>query len=266
MNPLLKLLAQNKGKGQAIKAVHEGDEATIYVYGVIVTEDYWGDSVLAESFVRELRSLTASTIHIRVQSPGGDVFAGVAMSQAILEHPSKTIVHIDGMAASAATFLVMAADETVISAGAEFMIHKAWTIAAGNEHDFNKVANDLARVDGTIVDKYMTKVGEERAQVITWMDEETSWFGQEAVDAGFVDKVSDAGVNNVIKWDLSAYKEDLTPKGAAPKHEEPAPAAKIEAEPKAETKEEPAPKADLEPEKPDLSAHYRQLEVVTLTA
>ncbi|MFT6496262.1 MAG: ATP-dependent Clp protease protease subunit [Cycloclasticus pugetii] len=262
MNPLLKLLAQNKGKGQPIKAVKEGNEATIYVYGAIVTEDYWGDSVVAESFVRELRSVTEDTVHIRVQSPGGDVFAGVAMAQAILEHPSKTVVHIDGMAASAATFLVMAADETVISAGAEFMIHKAWTIAAGNEHDFIKVANDLARIDSTIVDKYMTKVGEERAQVVAWMDDETSWFGQEAVDAGFVDNVSQASVKNVIKWDLSAYKEDLTPKNNAPKTEELEPAAKIEAGPK----QEPANKEELELDKQDLSAQYRQLEVVTLTA
>jgi ATP-dependent Clp protease protease subunit len=142
------------------------------------------------------------------------------------------------------------------------MIHKAWTIAAGNEHDFIKVANDLARIDGTIVDKYMTKVGEERAQVVAWMDDETSWFGQEAVDAGFVDSVSQASVKNVIKWDLSAYKEDLTPKDNVTKIEEPEPAAKIEAEPTQET----ANKEELEQDKPDLSAQYRQLEVVTLTA
>jgi hypothetical protein len=98
----------------------------------------------------------------------------------------------------------------------------------------------------------MTKVGEERAQVVAWMDDETSWFGQEAVDAGFVDSVSQASVKNVIKWDLSAYKEDLTPKNNAPKTEEP--------------KQETANKEELEQDKQDLSAQYRQLEVVTLTA
>lgn len=274
MNPLLKLLAQNKGKGRQIKSQEHGEESTLYVYGVIVNEDYWEGGVLAETFVKELRAQTADTIHIRVQSPGGDVFAAVAMSQAILEHQSKIIVHIDGLAASAATFLVMAADETVISEGAEFMIHKAWTIAAGNEFDFKKVADALARVDGTIVDKYMTKVSASREQIEQWMNDETSWFGAEAVEAGFVSavfKVSDK--TKIEKWDLSAYKDDTPSTDAKPLEaniNQLAPVLKTDEEsPTADGTNLPSNTSlapELESEKPDLSAHYRQLEVVTLTA
>lgn len=248
MNPLMKLLAQNKDKGQPIKAMDDGDEATIYLYDVIVSDDYWG-GVGAESFVKSLNALTSPTIHVRVNSPGGDVFAARTMAQAIKEHASKIIIHVDGYAASAATFLVVAADESYINEGGMFMIHNAWTIAAGNASDFIDQADLLERIDQTLRNDYSTKTGETVEQVKDWMDAETYFFGQEAVDAGFVGAIAESPAKNKIDWDLSAYKH-------AP---EPANKAKPES-PKLK------PEIKLEPEKPDLSAHYRQLEVVTLTA
>jgi ATP-dependent Clp protease protease subunit len=250
MNPLLKLLALNKDKAQPIKAVTEGDEATIYVYDVIVSDEYWG-GVAAESFVKLLNSLTAPIIHVRVNSPGGDVFAARSMVAAIREHKSKIIVHIDGYAASAATFLVIAADESYISEGGMFMIHNAWTIAAGNSNDFLTTADLLERLDQTLRTQYGEKSGEDVEQIKSWMDAETYFFGQEAVDAGFVDGIAEVTPKNHIKWDFSAYKN-------APEQQQqnsdPAPPPEPEIIP------------EPEPQAPDLAAHYRQLEVVQLTA
>ncbi|PHQ63247.1 MAG: peptidase S14 [Sphingobium sp.] len=256
MNPLLKLLALNKGKGQPIRAESGNDEDTIYIYDVITSDDFWG-GVDGESFVRLLNSKTAPVIHLRINSPGGDVFAARSMVQAIREHKSKIIAHIDGMAASAATDIVMAADESYITDGGMFMIHNAWTIAVGNKDDFIKTADLLERVDQVIAQNYIDKSGQEPEQIKKWMDEETYFFGQEAVDAGFVNGIAAAKPKNQIKWDISAYKN-----APPPKQENPEP----DPEPKPDPAPEPDPTPKPEPQAPDLSAHYRQLEVVQLTA
>lgn len=247
MNPLLKLLALNKDKGQPIKAETVEGESTLYVYDVIVSDDMWG-GVSAEAFVKELNALTAPVIHLRINSPGGDVFAARSMVQAMREHNSTIIAHIDGMAASAATDLVMAADKASITDGGMFMIHNAWTIAMGNKEDFLKSAELLERIDQVIAENYVTKSGQTTEQVVEWMDAETYFFGQEAVDAGFVDEIAEsAGPKNQIKWDISAYKHPPEPENKT---------------------EPPTPQADPEPEpeKPDLSMQRKQLQVVELTA
>lgn len=113
MNQPQTLLQLNKGKGSFHVENKTEAEATIYLYDAIVSDDIWG-GVSAVNFVKELNALSNPVIHLRINSPGGDVFAARAMSQAIKEHKSKIIAHVDGMAASAATFPVIAADESVI--------------------------------------------------------------------------------------------------------------------------------------------------------
>lgn len=205
---LLELLAKNKGKGY-FRAESNADIATIYLYDAIVSDAYWG-GVAAIDFVKALAAITAPEIHLRINSPGGDVFAARAMAQAIKEHTSKIIAHVDGYAASAATFPVIAADESVISNGGMFMIHNAWTIAAGTAKDFADMAALLTRTDQTIANDYMAKTGQSEQQIKDWMDAETYFYGQEAVDAGFIGAVAEAAPKNKIDWDLSAYAKAPT--------------------------------------------------------
>ncbi len=200
---LLKLLAKNKGKGY-FKAETTGDTATLYVYDAIVSDNYWG-GITALDFVKELAAITAPNIDLRINSPGGDVFAARAMAQAMKEHPGTITAHVDGYAASAATFLVIAADSSVISDGAMFMIHNAWTVAAGNAKDFADMASLLSRTDQTIVNDYMAKTGATEEQIKLWMDAETYFYGQEAIDAGFITTLAASAPKNKIDWDLSAY-------------------------------------------------------------
>lgn len=174
------------------------------MYDAIVSDDIWG-GVSAVNFVKELNALSNPVIHLRINSPGGDVFAARAMSQAIKEHKSKIIAHVDGMAASAATFPVIAADESVIGNGALFMIHRAWTIAAGNASDFLDIADLLEKTDQSILADYVAKTGKEPDEIKAMMDAETYLYGQDAVDAGFIDAIAEASPKNKIKWDLSAY-------------------------------------------------------------
>lgn len=200
---LLKLLADNRGKG-LFKAESNGDEATVYLYDVIVIDDFWG-GVSALSFAKELAGISAPVINLRINSPGGDVFAARAMETAIREHKSTIISHIDGEAASAATYVAIAADTVRIAEGGFFMIHKAWSIALGNADDMLQMAALLEKVDESLVTTYANRTNQNPDDIRDWMANETWFSAQEALDSGFVDEIVKAEIKNQHRWDLSAY-------------------------------------------------------------
>jgi ATP-dependent protease ClpP protease subunit len=129
------------------------------------------------------------------------------MMTAIAQHQAKVIAHVDGIAASAATGLCMACDEVEISQGAQFMIHNAWTIAIGNKAEMSKTAELLTKIDAGLAGDYTRRSGQSSEQVVQWMDEETWFTADEAVQHGFADRVVEVvgkkGASN--SWDLSAY-------------------------------------------------------------
>ena len=206
---ILQLLLENKGKEGEFKVVQKGREATVYVYDVI-GDDYYG-GVSAKQFVSEIAALDVDVIKLRVNSPGGDVFAGVAMGQALKDHSAKVIAYIDGQAASAATRLTANADEVHIASGAFYMIHNSWTIAAGDNREFFKTANLLKDVDETIIADYHAKTGQSVEQLQQWMNE-TTWFkAEDAVKYGFANSVTgNATAEAKNRWNLAAY--DNAPK------------------------------------------------------
>ena len=211
MKQMLKLLALNKAvarRFEVVKAEVAG-EVTVYLYDVIVGTDeeaeWWG-GVSAQTFVKEIRAIDASVIHLRINSPGGDVFAARAMEQALREHKAKIITHVDGYAASAASYLALAGDEVEIAAGGFFMIHKAWTYAYGNADDFLASAALLEKIDDSLVASYAKETGQDPDQLREWMRAET-WLGSdEAVQYGFADRIAAGAVKDSTKWDLSAYE------------------------------------------------------------
>lgn len=204
---LLKLLADNRGRG-FIRAETTGDEATLYLYDVIVSDDFWG-GVSAMAFAKELASIEAPVINLRINSPGGDVFAARAMESAIRDHGAQIVAHIDGHSASAATFVALAADKVKMSEGGMFMIHKAWSLAMGNSEDMLQMAALLEKVDQTLVSTYAKKTGQDSTAIADWMAAETWFTAQEALDAGFIDEIATSeaqtGANNL--WNLSAYNK-----------------------------------------------------------
>ena len=223
MNRLLNLLAANRNRGQ-FRVEQAADEATIYLYDVIVADDYWG-GVSHKTFVPALNEIQAPVIHLRVDSPGGDVFAARAIEQAIREHPSQIVAHIDGHAASAASYVVMAADQRRIAPGGFVMIHKAWTIAFGNADELLQVADLLEKIDGTLVDTYAAATGQSPDQIREWLAAETWFTADEAVANGFADEIAtgkQSGASARTRWDLSAYEH---PPEIPANDPEPAPAA-----------------------------------------
>lgn len=208
MNPLLKLLADNRGRGLFRVENKSADEATVYLYGAVVSDNWWGDGVAAIDFVKALAGIDARTIHLRIDSPGGEVFAGQSMAQAIREHPATVVAHIDGLAASAASWVALAADEVVINPGGMIMIHQAQGIAVGNAADLRGTADLLEKVDGILVAGYVAETGQPEQQIIDWMAAETWFTAEEAVAHGFADAIAaGAGSSNRSReWNLAAYR------------------------------------------------------------
>lgn len=248
---LMRLLARNRGRGQfEIKSAADGKEATVYLYDAIVAteeEAEWYGGVSAQSFVKQLAGLEADTIHLRINSPGGSVFAGRAMETALRQHSAKVIVYVDGLAASAASFVAMAGDEIEMAQGAFFMIHKAWSMALGNSDELRKEADLLDKVDGSLAKTYHDRTGLPEDELAEMMAAETWLDADEAVAKGFADRVAEGNAAQ-NRWDLSAYQNAP----AAPAADNPpAPAAKG------------APPAEPEPQ-PDRAALARAAQVAIL--
>lgn len=172
------------------RVVAKKDRGEIYLYGAIGA-DWFGDGVSAKMFADDLKKLGAvGTIDVRINSEGGDVFAGKAMYSLLKEHKAKVIVHIDGLAASAASFIAMAGDEIEIDEGAFVMIHDAYGGARGRAKDLRDYADLLDSVNASIVDTYVARTKNDAATIKKWMDEETWMSGKDAVARGFADRLS----------------------------------------------------------------------------
>lgn len=188
--------------GPVIRALAD-DEAEILLYDEI--GGWWG--IQAEDIRRELSGLTAKTVHVRINSPGGSVFDGMAVYNAIREHTARIVTHIDGVAASMASVVALAGDEVRMSESAFFMIHEPWTITIGNAEQLRKDAALLDKIGGTAAKIYQAKTGTTADEVREWMEAETWFTGQEAIDAGFVDALENQaeGAEPAALFDLSIF-------------------------------------------------------------
>lgn len=167
-------------------ADENNDENTITIYDPI-GYDMWGDGVTAKRIGAALRSIGPRDVIVNINSPGGDVFEGLAIYNLLREHKGRVTVRVMGLAASAASFIAMAGDEIQIGRAAFFMIHNAWVMAMGNRNDLREIADWLEPFDQTIADIYAARTGIDVARVKTEMDTETWIGGNEAVDQGWGD-------------------------------------------------------------------------------
>ncbi|QSZ49402.1 head maturation protease, ClpP-related [Arthrobacter sp. D5-1] len=171
-----------------MEAPADSNAADVYIYEMI--DSWWG--VDAAQFVREIAALDVETINLWVNSPGGSVYDGVAIMNALRRHKATVVATVDGMAASAASFIIQAADEVVMGQGAELMIHDAWTFAWGNAEALQKAAGDLDRISSTIAGIYAERAGGSVEEWREAMRAETWYTADEAVAAGLADRVAKA--------------------------------------------------------------------------
>lgn len=158
--------------------------ADLIIYGDI------GYEVTAVGVSAELARMGAvDEIYIRINSFGGDAFDGMAIFQRLSEHRAKKIVHIDGIAASAASVIAMAGDEIMIARGGFFIIHDAWIGVVGNAAKLRAAADRSDALSGQMAGIYVRKSGASMDEVRAWMAEE-KWFDSEnAVAAGFATSI-----------------------------------------------------------------------------
>jgi ATP-dependent Clp protease protease subunit len=250
---LLNLLASNAKRAQGVRA--QGN--TIFLYGPIVgseLEAEWFGGVTPEAFIRELSAMTGP-VALRINSPGGEVFAARAMAQHMREYGGEITAIVDGLCASAATFLAATAAKTVMAPGAMYMIHKAGTLGYGNADDMRSVADLLDKIDVAIAETYAAKTGKRAADFGPLMAAETWYSDAEAVAAGLADEVAGeaAKVENATRWDLSAYEHPPAAIAADADPVEPAPVEPAErdltANPVRDPSEDTAAKATAENER-----------------
>lgn len=166
----------------------KGEATKVYIYDEI---GFWGTT--AKDFAAQLVDIDTDQIELHINSPGGSVFDGLAIMAALKDHKAKIVGKVDGMAASAASFILQACDERIITRNAQVMIHDAKAYAGGNAAQMRKAADLLDRVSDNIADIYAVRSGQ--GTVESWraiMTAGDEWYsGNEAVEAGLADTVSD---------------------------------------------------------------------------
>jgi ATP-dependent Clp protease protease subunit len=171
------------------EAEAESGEAEIQFYGPISEFSWWGDEVTPGLFKAELDKLGGKPVTVRIHSAGGDVFAASAIRAMIMDYPGKVTTRIDGMCASAATYVAMAGNVVRMQDSAFFMVHDPWTVVMGSADELKTAARILETVKKGIVETYQGKTGQDPAVLDRWMSKETWFTAQEAKEAGFVDEV-----------------------------------------------------------------------------
>ena len=201
-NPLMQLLRDNtKRDRKALNVVQkkESPDCTLYIYDVI--DAYWGISA-QEVATAVSAANPKGTLHVRINSPGGDVFEARAMATALREFGGSVVAHIDGQ-------------------GAFYMIHNAWSVAFGNKADMRDMAALLDKIDQDIIADYARVTGADPVQIAAWMDAETWMTADETVANGFAHRLAvepdgdedgedddndGDGTKNTARWNLAAYQ------------------------------------------------------------
>ncbi len=180
------------------------DAADVYLYDEI---GMWG--VTANDFARDLRAIKSSVINLHLNSPGGEVFDGIAIYNSLKNHPAAVNVFVDGLAASSASFIAQAGDTIVMAKNATMMIHEPYGMAMGDAATMTKMAEELNLVGETIADIYAERATDTTSD--EWraaMRDETWYKAQDAVDAGLADEVAGVAPKNIAGsvFNLSKFK------------------------------------------------------------
>lgn len=149
--------------------------------------DFFGEGITAKRVAAALRSIGSNDVVVEINSPGGDFFEGVAIYNALRAHPHKVTVRVLGLAASAASIIAMAGDDIEIGRAGFLMVHNAWVLARGNRHDLAAAAETMAPFDEAMASVYSARADVSRETAAEWMDSETWFNGEEAIEHGLAD-------------------------------------------------------------------------------
>ena len=199
-----------------VRALSKGDN--VITMFDIIGEDFWsGGGITAKGVAAQLRAIGDRPVEVQLNSPGGDMFEGIAIYNVLREHSQPVTIKVMGMAASAASVIAMAGDTIEIGAASFLMIHNCWVMAIGNRHDMAETAAWLEPFDQAMAEVYAARSGQSAEAIAKWMDAETYMSGSTAVDRGLADallpadqvtvddktKASDVATNKLRAMELS---------------------------------------------------------------
>jgi len=169
------------------RAAASDDANTITIYDVI-GQDWWtGEGVTSKRIASALRSIGDNDVVVNVNSPGGDMFEGIAIYNLLAAHKGRVTVNVISLAASAASIIAMAGDTINMGIGSFIMVHNAWGVVVGNQNDFRDAADMFAGFDSALADIYEARTGLARADIVALMDGETFMGPTDAIARGFAD-------------------------------------------------------------------------------
>lgn len=205
----------------------EAPEARIEV---LIYDEIGAYGVTAKGFLAEFGALPdAAEIDLRLNSPGGSVFDAVAIYNTLQRHSGEITVWIDGIAASAASYIAMAGDTIVMPENAFLMIHDPSGLVMGTAEDMRSTAEALDKVKGSLIQGYAAKSGKSEEEIATLMAAETWLDARDALESGFIDRVAEP-VKIAASFDVARF-ENAPPKLiAATREPEHAPVSQNKAE------------------------------------
>lgn len=225
------------------------NELDLVVYGFIEESARWDDEVGAKQFRQELDAAGfVSRINVRINSGGGDAFAGIAIHGMLKAHPAEVVVTVEGLAASAASLIAMAGDRVIMARGSMLMIHNPAALAMGEAEDLRKTADVLDKLRDGLIPIYQAKTGKTAEELTALLDAETWLTAEEAVAQGFADEVA-GSVEVVARGDQVFFASVGFPRRAVP-----AEANAKDPEPEQEPEPEPITRETLAARSPDLLA------------
>lgn len=178
----------------------------LYLYGQIAEEPWRENDKSAKEFADDLAACGGKNITLRINSPGGDIFAAQAIYNVLKAYPGKVTAHIDGICASAATVVACGADKVVMPKNALYMIHNpmACVFDMLDAEALSKMADTLAKVKETVVNVYKDRAGGKMSadEIIRFMDEETWMSAEEALGKGLIDEIDDYAIDAQMKSGL----------------------------------------------------------------
>lgn len=188
----------------------KGKLAEVFIYDEI-GRNFFGEGIAAEQFIKDLKALDLQAddeLNVRVNSPGGNVFEGIAIHNYLRTLKSQVTVIVDGIAASIASVIAMAGDRIEMPQNAMMFIHNPWMFAIGDAQAMRKAAADLDQIREGMASSYLRRIDKkvDRAELYAMLDAETWLNADEAVAKGFADVVSEPVRAAALgKFDLAKY-------------------------------------------------------------
>lgn len=174
------------------------DETDVLIYSVIGESMWDEDTVTAKKFVKDIRAINSKQINVRINSPGGSVFDGYAIHEALRNHKANVTAYVDGAALSIASVIAMAADKIIMAPNSMMMIHQPSGMAMGTADEMRTYADVLDKMFDMCVDTYAKRTKGDAKTIAKQVRDETWFTPKEAVDAGFADEIADSPVTEAV--------------------------------------------------------------------